>query len=177
MRIEADAVLKHPRSLVYRAYRDDLRTLVDYLPNVRSIDVVERREDGAKICLHNVWRGSAELPERLSKALETRFLTWDDRAVWDEATWSCEWTITPRAFDGAVRCQGRSEFVELPDERTRFEISGDLGIDMERVRALPKSIADAVGRTAEAFLVRQITANLAAVSDALAAVLGSDTVA
>ena len=71
MRIEADSVLRHPRPRVFAAYRDHIQEAVGFLPNVREIEVVERREDGAKVRLHNVWRGGIELPEKLSNALAT----------------------------------------------------------------------------------------------------------
>lgn len=177
MRIEADSVLHHPRPRVFAAYRDDIRAFIGYLPNVREIEVLERRDEGSVVRLHNVWRGGIELPEKLSDALETSFFSWDDRAVWDEQVWTCEWVIEPHAWKGAVTCEGKSEFVALGDDRTRLQMTGDLSIDLDRVRAVPSFLAGSLGRTAEAFLVRQITANLAATSEALAAYLRSGTTA
>lgn len=177
MRIEADSVLRYPRDAVFAAYRDDIAAFVEFLPNVRSIEVVDRRVDGPVVHLHNVWHGSAELPANLAQRFEERFLSWDDHATWDQRTWSCEWTIEPHAFEEAVRCRGRSDFIDLGGERTRLEMTGELAIELDRVRGVPSFLAGSLGRTAEAFLVRQITANLAAVSDALAAYLREDTVA
>lgn len=175
MRIEADSVLHHPRGRVFAAYRDEIHAFVGYLPNVRAIEVIERTEDGSTVRLHNIWRGGIELPEKLSRALQTSFFSWDDRAVWDAERFTCTWVIEPHAFEGAVKCEGRSEFVALGEDRTRLEMTGDLSLDLERVRGVPSFVAGSLGRTAEAFLLRQITANLAAVSDALAAYLGGDT--
>jgi hypothetical protein len=176
MRIEADSVLRHPLDAVFAAYRDDLTAFVEYLPNVRHIEIIARADDGDVVRLHNRWHGATELPQALASRLEARFLSWDDYAVWDARTHVCEWTIHPLALREAVRCRGQNVFVELGGERTRLEIRGELSIELERVPAVPAFLAGSLARTAESFLVRQIAANLASMSDALAAYLGKDTV-
>ncbi len=178
MRIEVDAVLGHPREAVFAAYRDDIRALSDYMPNVRRIDVVERVDEAGVVRLFNRWHGGVEMPANLAHRLEERFLSWDDHAIWDQSTWSCEWTIEPHALREAVRCKGRIDFVELGGGgRTRIELSGDLTFALERVRGVPSFLAGSLGRTAESFFLRAITANLVAVNDALAVYLRGDTVA
>lgn len=176
MRIEADSVLHHPREAVYQAYRDEMEVFAEYLPNIRRFEVVERAREGSIVRLHNRWHGATELPASLSAKLEERFLSWDDYATWNEDTWSCEWTIEPHALREAVRCRGRTEFIDLGG-RTRIELTGELAIELDRVKGVPSFLAGSVGRTAESFLVRAITANLTSLSDALAAHLGDDTVA
>jgi hypothetical protein len=175
MKIEADSVLRHPREAVFTAYRDDIAAFVAYLPNVRRIDVLDRKEDGPIVTLHKRWHGSTELPAALSAKLEERFLSWDDFETWDRRTWTCDWIIEPHSFRDTVRCRGRNSFIELGGPRTRLEISGELSIELERV--MPAFLAGSLARTAEGFLVRQIAANLTSVSDALAAYLLEDTVA
>lgn len=175
MRIEADSVLRYPRPAVFAAYRDDLPAFVEFLPNVRAVEVAERKTEGRIVRLRNVWHGSSELPTKLAEALDERVLSWDDEAVWDEASWSCDFCISPHSFTNAVRCRGRLDFIELAGDRTRLEMTGDLAIELDRVRGVPSFLAGSLGRTAEAFLVRHITANLVSVSDALVAYLREDT--
>ena len=121
--------------------------------------------------------GIVELTPSLASRLEERFLSWDDHAVWDESRWICEWIIQPHSLRDAVRCTGRCEFVELDADRTRFQVRGELAIGFDRVRGVPSFLAGSLGHTVESFLVRQITANLSAVSDALTAYLREETVA
>lgn len=170
-------MLRHPLDAVFTTYRDDIAAFVEYLPNVRKIEILERVEEGPIVRLHNRWHGSTELPAPLAQRLEERFLSWDDYAVWDARTSVCEWTIQPHSFRDAVRCRGKNTFVDLGGGRTRLEISGELSIELERVPGVPSFLAGSLARTAESFLVRQIAANLASVSDALAAYLHEDTVA
>ena len=62
MRIEADSVLPFSRDVVFRAYRDDLPKVVEFLPNVRAIEVKTREDDGAITRLFNVWHGGGDVP-------------------------------------------------------------------------------------------------------------------
>ena len=167
MRIEADAVIDHPRPAVFRAYRDRLPQLVEGLPRIRSIEIEERTEDGPIVRLTNVWYGAAKIPSVAEKVLPA-VLSWHDYAVWDESALRAEWRLESHAFPEAVQCAGENVFVDLGDGRTRVEIAGEIRIDLTKVRVMPELIAGKVSEAVERFLVRQITPNLLAVSDALA---------
>jgi len=175
MRIESDSVLHHPRERVFATYRDALPALVAYLPNVRSMEVVERGVDGPIVRLHNVFHGASELPPAIARHLEDRVLSWEDTAVWDEEHWTCDWTIRTRALSEAVRCSGRTELVDLGEGRTRLQASGELTIDLARLRVMPAFLAGSLGRTVEAFLVRHVGANLAMMAEAIDAYLADST--
>ncbi|HEY8431376.1 MAG TPA: hypothetical protein VIL20_23510 [Sandaracinaceae bacterium] len=176
MRIEADSVLHHPREAVFDAYRDDMEIFAEYLPNIRRFEVIERTTEGSIVRLHNRWHGATELPAGLAAKLEERFLSWDDYATWDRDAWTCEWVIEPHVLRETVRCRGRTDFVDLGG-RTRIELTGELAFELERVKGVPSFLAGSLARTVESFLVRTITANLASMSDALAAHLQDDTIA
>lgn len=167
MKIESDAILAHPRELVFRAYRDDLPQLVGHLPNVTSIEVESRSEDGPVVSLVNVWHAGGDIPAPVRKILGTNMLSWHDHARWDARTWTCEWTIETHSFPEAVECRGENRFVELDGGRMRLEIKGDLRIDLKGVKGVPSMLAGSLTRTVEQFLVKQITANLSDVSDGL----------
>jgi hypothetical protein len=62
VRIEADSILPYSRDVVFRAYRDDLPKVVEFLPNVRAIEVKKRDEAGPITTLFNVWHGGGEVP-------------------------------------------------------------------------------------------------------------------
>ena len=177
MRIELDSILPYPCELVFATYRDDMTAFVEYLPNVRRIETLSREEEGAITKLHNIWHGATELPAALAQSLEARFLSWDDYAEWDADARVCSWTIAPRAFRDAVRCEGRTAFIELADDKTRIDMTGELAIDFDRVRGVPGFLAGSLGRTAESFLLRQLTLNLEMMSQAIERYLEEDTVA
>ncbi len=163
MRIVADDRVPFPREVVYRTYRDRLVELVPFLPNVREIEVRERKDEDDAVRLVNVWHAKAEIPAVARSVLRPEMLAWTDRAVWREAEWTTEWRIETHAFTEAVTCAGRNEFVAQGDA-TVIRIRGDLRIDLRQVRAVPRLLAGTIGPVVEKFVVAMITPNLSKVS-------------
>ncbi len=159
MELSADAVLPFPRPMVFAAYRDELTSLLKYLPNVRKIEVLSREERDGIVTLHNVWHGGGEIPAAARAFLSEAMLTWDDHARWDEARWACNWRIATRSFTEAVRCEGENRFSEV-EGGTRLEIRGVLSIDGSKVRGVPRLLAGKVASTVESFLADKIRPNL-----------------
>lgn len=166
MQLSADATLPFSRSVVFAAYRDHLADLVEYLPNIRRIEVTSRKDDGAKTELVNEWHGGGEIPAAARAVLSENMLSWTDYATWNADDWTCAWRIETHSFTEAVHCAGTNRFVEL-DGETRLEIRGELTIDAAKIRAVPKLLAGRVARAVEDFLVKKITPNLLSVSDGL----------
>ncbi len=168
MRIEADAVIPFPRSTVYRAYRDELPSLVAHLPNVDRIETEDRQEtDDHTVRLVNVWHGGGDIPAALRRFLDGSLLVWRDFATWDQSAWTAEWRIENHSFGEAVRCTGRNRFIEIAADRTRLEIEGQMNIDLKRVGEISAPLAGALDRSLEQFIVKLITANLISISDGL----------
>jgi hypothetical protein len=167
VRIEADSIVPFVRSRTFAGYRDEITQFVRYMPNIRGIDVEERVDADGVVRLRNIWHGGGEIPVALRSIVKGDMLSWTDHATWTAGEWLCEWRIETHALTEAVRCDGTTRFVELPGDRTRVEIRGELSIDLSRMRAVPAFLAGSLGRKAEQFLVRQITPNLTGVSDAL----------
>jgi hypothetical protein len=101
------------------------------------------------------------------KLLGNESLSWDDFATWRQDLWIVEWNIRTSVFTEAVTCAGKNTFIEIAPDKTRLEIHGDISIDVKKVRGVPSFLAGSIGKTVENFLVKQITANLTSVSDAL----------
>jgi hypothetical protein len=167
VRIEADSVIPFPRDVVFRAYRDDLTKVVEFLPNVRAIEIVSRKDEGATTTLHNVWHGGGDVPAALRAFVDDKLLAWDDFAVWNEAEHGCEWTIRTHAFTEAVSCMGRTRMIPVGEGKTRVELAGDFAIDGKKLKGIPSLVAGSVGRAVEGFLAKQITANLGSTTEGL----------
>lgn len=174
MQIEADAVIPFPREAVFRTYRDDLPALIEFLPHVRRIEVMGRKDVAAGVETHHTWHGGGDIPIPVQRGLGDNTFRWDESALWSEQDWSCAWSIETRAFRDAVHCAGRHTFVAL-GQRTRLEIKGSMSIDLGAIKALPSFLADGLAKTVEQFVSRQITANLLSVSDALTRYLDAHT--
>lgn len=166
MDLVADARLTFPRHVVFAAYRDKLTDLVDYLPNVRKIEVKERRDEGPVVHLLNVWHGGGEIPPAARAFLSESMLSWTDHARWDEGEWACEWRIETHAFTEAVVCRGKNRF-KADGDNTLFELRGSLEIDGTKVKGVPRLLASKVGKAVEEVLVGKIKPNLIDVSNGL----------
>ncbi|MBI5497041.1 MAG: SRPBCC family protein [Deltaproteobacteria bacterium] len=153
---------------VFRCYRDELPIIAKYIPNVKTIEVRERKEDAGVVKLVNHWRASAEVPGPLKSIITEEKLGWMDRAAWNDATKVCEWDLEITAFKEAVTCRGQTRF--HPDGTgTRMVIAGDLQVDATKVGIpVPRLLAGSIGKAVEAFAVALIKPNQEAVGKAVA---------
>jgi len=171
MELRADARVPFERTLVFRTYRDHLRDLLPYLPDVRGIEVRERRDDGLRTQVLNVWRGGGEIPAAARSVLSETMLSWNDHAAWDETDWSCAWRIETHAFTEAVRCSGSNRFVADGENRARIEIRGTLEIDARKLPGVPRLLAGTVAKVIEGMLLARVGPNLVAVSEGVSTYL------
>lgn len=169
MKISATEVLAFSREKVFTIYRDRLPELARYLPDVRSIEVREREEPGpGRTRFVNEWKADREIPGLAKSFIKPEMLRWMDYALWDESDWSCTWRLELGFFKEHVKCQGRNFFREEDGgRRCRFELGGDLTIDLSGVAGIPRFLAPKVSPTVEKFVVALITPNLTQVSKAV----------
>lgn len=171
MKLEAEVEIAHPVDRVYAAYRDELPSLVSYLPNVKSIAPTSRREVAGRIEIVNHWIGGADLPAVARKLVSEDLLTWDDHATWDEAARVCRWRNDVVAFREALRAEGETRFEPIDAGRTRVTITGDIEVDARKLKMVPRLFAGTVGPAVERFLVTTIRPNLVAVARAVGQLL------
>jgi uncharacterized protein YndB with AHSA1/START domain len=160
MDLRADVRIRFPRQTVFAAYRDDMPQLLRYLPNVQSIEVKSRKEDGSRVEVVNAWRGGGDIPSAVRAVLSDSMLTWTDYATWDAASYRCEWRTETHALTDAVRCSGCNVFLDDGPSSTLLEIRGGIDVDAKKIRGVPGFFAGKVGRGIEEFLVGRIQANL-----------------
>jgi hypothetical protein len=160
MELRAEALIAHPRDLVFRTYRDRLPELLDYLPNVRGIEVQSREEDGPRVELVNVWHGGGEIPAAVRKFLSDSMLSWTDYALWDESAHTCAWRSEAHSFKEAVDSRGTNHYVERGPGRSAIRIEGRIDVDAAKIAGVPRLLAGQVGKLVEAFLIKQVKDNL-----------------
>jgi hypothetical protein len=162
MKLRTESIVRFPRELVFRTYRDRLVELVPFLPNVRAIEERSRDEQAPITNVVNVWHGGGDLPAAVRGVLSERMLSWTDHARWDASSWRCAWRMESHAFREALRAEGENEFREV-EGGCVLRIEGDIAIDGRRL-PVPRLLAGPAGAAAERFLVAAIQPNLAAVS-------------
>lgn len=163
MEIRCDAIIPFPRPLVYATYRDKLTDLLPYLPNIRDIEVKERKEQDGEVHLVNIWHGGGEIPSIARAFVSESMLSWTDLATWHEKDFTTDWKVEPHSFREAVTSQGTNRYTEN-DGKTRLEIRGDLSIDGKKIKGVPRLLAGKVSRAVEEFMVKLVGQNLLDVS-------------
>ncbi len=88
-----DVCIPFPRDLVYPTYRDKLVELVPYLPDVKSIVIKSRREEGAKIHFVSDWHVGGDIPFAARAILSDEMLSWTEYTTWDESELTMEWRL------------------------------------------------------------------------------------
>ncbi len=160
MDIKADATLPFDRTLVFETYRDQLPELTDYLPNIRSIRVLERKElDRGDVELVNEWVGGGDIPAIARSVIKESMLRWTDYATWHADDFTCDWRTETHAFTEAFTSGGTNRYVATADG-ARLEIRGTLRCDSSKIPGVPRFMQAKVNRTVEALLARQIAGNL-----------------
>jgi hypothetical protein len=159
MLLSADSTIAFPRELVFRTYRDKLVELVEFMPNIRRIEVRSREETGSITRFVNEWQAGGDIPAAARVVLSESMLSWTDHASWDERDFTCAWRIETHSFREAVSCSGKNRFIEQGGE-TRLEIRGELSIDVSRIKGVPKFLGKSVSKTVTEFLIKKVTPNL-----------------
>jgi nitrogen fixation protein len=172
MKLDIDSRIPFPRALVYETYRDHMGDLVPYLPNVKSIEVVERKEADGKVTLKNLWWAKTEIPKVAQSILKPEMLSWYDWATWDQATFSNVWHLELRAMKDVVECKGGNRFVEAGPNACILELRGDLTLHLKHVPGLPRMLAGTLGPTIEKFVVSMLKPNLTEVAKGIETYLG-----
>lgn len=172
MELRADTRLAFPRPLVFSAYRDKLSELVDYLPNIRRIEVKDRKDSGSVVEIVNVWHGGGDVPAVARAFLSEAMLAWTDTVRWDENTFTADWQVKTHAFTEAVISRGRNSFIEDGDG-TIFQLRGDLTIDASKLKGVPRLISGSVAKAVEEMLVKKIGPNMVEVAQGVAKYLAA----
>ena len=167
MKIDSESRIHHPRDRVFAAYRDRLPEVAAYIPDIKEIKVLSRKEEGGAIQLHNEWIAATEIPAAFKMFLKPEHLRWDDFAIWKDGEWACEWRIKTRVFTDAVSCSGRNVFVEDGPDKTRVKLQGDLTIKLEAIPGVPGFLGKRLAPQVESFIVKLITPNLERVNQSL----------
>jgi hypothetical protein len=168
MDISADARIPFSREVVFAAYRDEIKDLLPYLPNVRGIEIKSRTANGPIVEFVNDWKGGGDVPAALRAVLSESVLSWTDYATWDANRMVCDWRTETHAFTDAIQCRGRNTFIDDGVDRTLLEIRGRLEIDPKKIKGVPGFLAGKVARGIEEFLVTKIQANLVETAKGLA---------
>lgn len=169
MRFTVTDEIGFPREVVYPAVRDRIEDLVDYLPNVDRIEVLEKHIEGPVHRFVKRWTASAqEVPVLLRPAIKPEYLQWVDHATWDGAAYTTEWHHDLVFLKGAMTARGLNRYIDEGDV-TVIELEGEITIHPERLAFLPGPVARKLAPAIERFVVEVIKPNLRSTNQAIEA--------
>ncbi len=168
MQIRSESTIRHPRGIVYAAYRDDLAAIArDFMPDIRELIVHSREEQDGVIKLHNEWVSNADLPRVARKFIKPEMLRWDDYAAWVDTGHYVDWELKLKVFRDGMRCSGRNHFEEVGTGSTRIRVTGDLQIDLRDMPGVPSLVARRIAPAIERFVIGMVTPNITKGNEAL----------
>lgn len=173
MLIHSASVIHHPLERVYRAYRDELPQIADFMPNVRGVEIAAREVRAGGVNLHNVWTGKGEIPKVAQGIIKPDMLRWDDFAEWDDTTTTAQWRLRIRVFTESFKCAGSTRLQADGPARTRVTLSGNLEISVKDIPGVPRFLAGTISPQVEKFIIGMVTPNLEETNRALERYLDS----
>ena len=158
MRIFVEDVIAFPQQAVYDTQRNDMSRLAAYLPDIRSIEVLEREEREGGVRIVNRWHAAGtDVPRVIRPFVKPEMLSWRDYAEWFDDEHYCTWRLETGFFTEQVDVHGKTRFVALGEDRCRCIVEGDLSVDHRRLPGIPRLLAKKVVTEVERLVVRLLT--------------------
>ena len=140
--------------------RDDMPSLVPYMKDTESIEVIERRDEGDQTFIVNRWRASPDrIPKILRSVIKPDLLTWLDHATWSTEAKEAQWKLEAIGSDKLFSCSGISA-IRPHGDQAKLVIQVDLEIYPERVPGVPRLLAKKIGGQIEKFLGDMLSENM-----------------
>ena len=172
MELRADTRLDYPLDVVYEAYRDKLPECEPWLPDIKKIDVLERREEGDKTFLLNEWHADTDIPKVAQAIVKPDMLRWKDHAEWENDKHIVHWRMELAFMNDQVTTHGTNRF-EADGDGTWVRIRGVLEIDGTNIPGVPKFVGKKIAPQLEKFVISLIKPNLIKTADAVGEFLES----
>ena len=168
MKISAEQTVSHPAALVFSTVRDKQPELVRFMPNIAQCTVVEREEVPPEVRLLNRWQAKMEdIPRALRSVVNPDLMSWNDRAVWNADTQTCNWVIESIVAKGMISCTGTTTLKAQGDDACLFSVAGDISISADKIPGIPKLIARTVRDPLERLIAGAIRPNLTGMASAV----------
>lgn len=156
-------MVKHPIEQIWAAMRDRLPEVAVYLDDLESIVTLERSHgpDG-RLLLLNRWHARQRIPSILQGMLGTDVISWIDQAEWNDATFCCEWRITPSVLPDYIDCHGMTRYEPAMAGRgTRVSFDGTFELRPGALSRIPATLEPAIVGLVENIVSTVIPRNLA----------------
>ena len=166
MRINVVTEIPFPIESVFTAMRDHMPALAVFMPNVDSIVVQEREENGGEVALVNRWNGAAtEIPTVARPFIDPGNVYWLDHARWLADGQTCNWRLEMGFMSDRIECTGQTLYAPLGADRTEMRIEGSLELNLKGL--VPRLLLGRATAGIEKFVGKLVEPNFKKTSDAL----------
>jgi uncharacterized membrane protein len=124
-KIQSSIEINGPIDKVFALARD-IESFTEFMPDLKSVNVVEKSEDGSRIV--SEWVG-------IVKEFKTT-LKWTEEDIWDDKAKTCVFSLVKGDYS---KYSGNWAFTDLGD-KTRFDSEIEVEYDVPLVGALIKGI-------------------------------------
>ncbi len=167
MYIESSDIVEHSADEVYVLVRDEMDKIVPFLPNVDTIELVEREETerGPKI-LRN-WRAKIEIPSLVKKFVSPDIAKWADHAWWNDADYSVDYELKGAWLPGLYTCKGTNSFRPGGEGKTEVKVTVNLEIHGDQIPGIPRFLSSRAVPAIEGLIQRLMKPNLTSLATGL----------
>ena len=168
MKIGGRYDIGHPAQRVFETLRDKQAELVAFLPNVESVQQLERAEDPPVVRLHTKWQGNSdEVAAAIRPFINREMMSWFDEASWNGETLVCEWRLRGAKASELFSCTGTTRIVEGQDGGCVFDMTGDMTVHPDKIPGVPKFVAKRIREPIEKFVGNLLAPNLGKMAQAV----------
>ncbi len=166
MKLEHTDTINAPLSKVYTLVKDDLVKIIQYLPNIQDIKVLERSQSGGKDLIINQWFAEAKIPSLAKKFINPDLFSWKDTAYWNDAEHCVDYEIEPFFAKGIYEAKGSNIF-KASEDKTRLTLKCEVHIYPDRIPGVPKFIAKQLHPLLEQMIENMLAPNLTSLGKGL----------
>lgn len=164
MNFEVIDKVPYPLDDVFTTMRDKLVDLVPFLPDVKNIELVERKDlENGNVKIVNNWYAEDNIPKALKSLIKAEQLGWVDYAEWDTEKKKVYWNLEMMFFKEYVTVKGENTFTG-DDKTTTITLSGDLSLDLAKHPMVPKLLAKSITKQVEKVVLALVKPNLVKVN-------------
>ncbi len=167
MKLEHTDIINAPLEKVYTLVKDHLPKIVQYLPSIKEIKVIQREKktDGRDYIV-NQWIGEPNIPGLAKKFINENLFSWKDIAYWNDELRQVEYEIEPYFAQGIYEARGTNSFRAEAD-KVRLTLMCEVHIYPEKIPGIPKFIAKQIHPLLEQMIEKMLAPNLTSLGKGL----------
>ena len=132
-----------PVDIAYTTARDGIYSLAAFLPNIVSIEPVERKTVGDRTYIVNKIQGRSIIPDIIDEIIKVSDLAWLDNNEWLDKEYACNWFYEPFVFKEYIRVNGRTD-MSTDGTLTTMRVTGDIHVNFLNYPLVPAGLKDKI---------------------------------